>query len=184
MEYKFIWYIYISCRVTQLLFHCGAGGSQTATTLAAIEAALKAAWGTKYGSSGTASSSAIATLVGADNGLIEIQALQTDSGGWGKAVTFSANNASSSVDSRTNANIDYVIGATKASSDNSTIATTNRAGLIITLTSNQAGTDLNATSGVVDASSGSASLGTFSTDFTTNTEYNVYTAAHTSLELM
>ena len=58
---------------------CAYGGSQTATTLAAIEAALKAAWGTKYGSSNAASSSAIATLVGADNGLIEIQALQTDS---------------------------------------------------------------------------------------------------------
>jgi hypothetical protein len=159
------------------------GGSQTTTTLGAIEAAIKSAWGKTYGNAttSTASASAIATLTGADDGLIEITMLQTDSAGWGKSVSFSANNASSSVDSRTNANIDHVIGLTKSDSDNSTIATSAAGGLIITLTSNDKGTDLDKTSSVVDASSG-ASLGAYSTDFTTNTDYVVTTAAHTTVE--
>ena len=98
--------------------------------------------------------------------------LQEDSGGWGKTVEFSANNASSSVDSRTNANIDYVIGSTKSAGDNSTVATSTNAGLIITLTSNDAGTDLNKVSGVVDSSTGTNSLGTYSTDYVTNSSWS------------
>ena len=163
------------------------GGSQANTALSNIEAAIKSAWGQKYGNatSSTASSSAIATLTGADDGLIEITMLQTDSAGWGKTVEFSANNASSTVDSRTNANIDYVIGTTRSTSDNSTIATDAAGGLIITLTSNDAGVALNkvssSSSSVVDASAG-ASLGVFVTDFTTNTTYATNTAAHTTVE--
>ena len=79
------------------------------------------------------------------------------------------------------ANIDHVIGATKSTADNSTIATSNPAGLIIMLTSNSAGTDINNTSGVIDASTG-ASLTALSTDYTTNTAYTTQTYAHVLVE--
>ena len=137
------------------------GQSQTATTLAAIEDAVKAGWAAKYGGGGTASSSAIATILAATDGKIYIRMLQEDSGGHGKNVTFSVSNASSA-SSRTTGNIDYVIGSTKSSGDNSTVATTNAGGLIITLESNDAGTDLNKTTGVIDGSTG-ASLVALST---------------------
>jgi hypothetical protein len=155
------------------------GGTQTVSTLAAIESAIQSAWTITYGKSGTASSSAIATILGTADGVIDIQMLQKDSGGHGKAVTFSVANASSAT-SETTANIDYVIGATKESGDNSTVATTNAAGLIISLTSNGVG-DADNTSGIIDASTG-ASLTALSTDFTTNTAYNVNTYAHTTVE--
>jgi hypothetical protein len=157
------------------------GGSNTTSTITDIETAVKAAWATTYGAAGTSSESAIATLTGADDGKIEIEMLQTDSAGFGKAVTFTAN-STSSVDTRTSGNIDHVIGLTKSDADNSTIATAARTGLIITMTSNDAGTDLNKVSGVVDASSGSASLGTYSTDYTTNTTYDTSTYASTQVE--
>ncbi|MDA8547587.1 hypothetical protein N9K61_02495 [Flavobacteriaceae bacterium] len=158
------------------------GGSQATSTITDIEEALKSAWGLTYGATGTASESAIATLVGANDGKIEIQMLQTDSGGWGKAVTFSANAVSSSTDTRTSGNIDHVIGLTKSDADNSTIATASRSGLIITMTSNDAGTDLSKVSGVVDASSGSASLGAYATTFTSNTTFDASTYASTQVE--
>ena len=154
------------------------GGSQTTTTITDIEQALKSAWGITYGASGTASGSAIATLVGADDGKIEIQMLQTDSAGWGETVTFSANAVSSSTDTRTSGNIDHVIGLTKSSADNSTIATSNRSGLIITMLSNDAGTDLSKVTGVVDASSGSASLGAYASSYTTNSTWTAGTGAN------
>ena len=134
--------------------------------LAAIEDAVKAGWAAKYGGGGTASSSAIATILAATDGKIYIRMLQEDSGGHGKAITFSVSNASSA-SSRTTGNIDYVIGSTKSSADNSTVATTNPGGLIITLESNS--TDLNKTTGVIDASTG-ASLVALSTTYTTNTD--------------
>ena len=64
-------------------------------------------------------------------------------------------------------NIDYVIGLTKDSGDNSTIATGNQKGLLVMLESNSAGTDLNAVSGVTDAAQG-ASLTEITTNFRTN----------------
>jgi len=156
------------------------GQSQTVSTLAAIEDAIKAGWAAKYGGAGTASSSAIATILAATDGKIYIDMLQDDSGGHGQAVTFSVSNASSA-SSRTTGNIDYVIGATKSTADNSTIATTNPAGLIITLTSNSAGTDIVNTTGIIDASTG-ASLTALSTDYTTNTAYTTQTYAHVTVE--
>jgi uncharacterized protein YqfB (UPF0267 family) len=145
----------------------------TATTLAAIESAIKAAWAQKYGTSGTASGSAIATLIPThEDGIIQIAMLQVDSGGHDKAVGFSASNPSSSaaVNSSTAANLDWVIGSTKASGDNSTIATANKTGLIITFESNAAGTDLNAIGSMLDESIGASST-KLSTDYTTNTTW-------------
>ena len=63
--------------------------------LAAIETAIQYAWRIKYGKAGTASSSAIATILGTADGNIMIDMLQKDSGGHGKAVTFSVSDASS-----------------------------------------------------------------------------------------
>ena len=145
----------------------------TATTLAAIESAIKAAWAQKYGTSGTASGSAIATLIPThEDGIIQIQMLQVDSGGHDKAVAFSASNPSSSaaVNSSTAANLDWVIGATKSSGDNSTIATANKTGLIVTFESNAAGTDLNAIGSMLDESIGASST-KLSTDYTTNSTW-------------
>ena len=142
----------------------------TATTVAALETAIKAAWSQKYGTSGTASAAAIATLVGTDNGVIQIVMLQVDSAGHDKAVSFSVSDGGTAVSSHTASNLDYVIGATKATGDNSTIATSTKAGIIITLTSNDAGTDLNKVSAVVDGSTG-ASLTALTTDYTTNTTW-------------
>ena len=146
------------------------GYSGTATTVAAIETAIKAAWSKKYGTTGTASAAAIATLVGTDNGVLQIVMLQVDSAGHDKAVSFSVSDGGTAVSSHTASNLDYVIGATKATGDNSTIATSTKAGIIITLTSNDAGTDLNKVSAVVDGSTG-ASLTALTTDYTTNSDW-------------
>ena len=142
----------------------------TATTVTAIETAIKAAWSKKYGTTGTASAAAIATLTGTDDGVIQIVMLQVDSAGHDKAVSFSVSDGGTAVSSHTASNLDYVIGATKATGDNSTIATSTKAGIIITLTSNDAGTDLNKVSAVVDGSTG-ASLTALTTDYTTNTDW-------------
>ena len=102
---------------------------------------------------------------------------QEDSGGHGKAISFSVSNASSA-SSRTTGNIDYVIGSTKSTGDNSSVATTNPGGLIITLESNSTAAE---TTGIIDASTG-ASLVAISTDYTTNTAYNTNTYAHVTVE--
>ena len=145
--------------------------TSTATTVAAIEAAVKAAWGAKYGTTGTASAAAIATLTGTDNGIIQIVMLQTDSGGHDKAISFSVADGGTAVSSHTASNLDYVIGATKATGDNASIATSTKAGIIIKMTSNDAGTALNKVSAIVDGSTG-ASLTALSTDYTTNTTWS------------
>jgi hypothetical protein len=144
----------------------------TATTVTAIEIAVKAAWGAKYGTTGTASAAAIATLTGTDNGIIQIVMLQADSGGHDKAVSFSVADGGTAVSSHTASNLDYVIGSTIDANDNSTVATTTgKQGLIITLTSNDAGTNINNTSAIVDASVG-ASLTALTTDYTANTTWS------------
>ena len=141
----------------------------TTTTITAIETALKAAWAYKYGATGTASAAAVATLVGTDNGVIEIVALQEDSGGHDLAISMSFADTGTAADYQTAANLDYVIGGTNATNDNATTATTTAGlGLIITLESNS--NTVNNVSAVVDAAVG-ASLTEYSTDFVTNTTW-------------
>jgi uncharacterized protein YqfB (UPF0267 family) len=158
------------------------GASQTVTTLTAIETALQYGWRIKYGKAGTASSSAIATLIGTANGVVDIEMLQEDSGGHGQAISLSVADTSVT-DSATSANIDYVLGATKSTADNSTIATPGNGGLIITLTSNSAGTDINNLTGIFDASTG-ASLGAYATTYTSNASpaFAIDTYAETMIE--
>ena len=78
-------------------------------------------------------------------------------------------NSGAATNSSTGANLDWVIGGTNSSVDNSTIATTTKMGIIITLESNSNIVD--ATSGVVDASTG-ATMTALSTDYTTNTTWS------------
>ena len=113
----------------------------------------------EYGDGGTASASALATLTGRGTGFINVYARQTDSGGAGLAVSMEVTDVlnSTTVNSGTSSNIEYVIGATKATGDNSTVGSTTAAGLVISIESNTAGTDLNAVSAVVDES-GTASI--------------------------
>jgi hypothetical protein len=149
----------------------GVAYTNTATTLAAIEQAISAAWGAKYGTTGTASAAAIATLVRSavvGDGTIHVEALQTDSGGHDLDVSISIANSGAATNSSTGANLDWVIGGTNTSGDNSTIATTTAAGIIITLESNSSAVD--ATSGVVDSSAGN-SMTALSTNYTTNTTW-------------
>ena len=155
-----------------------------ATTLAAIETKIVAAWAAKYGAAGTASASAIATLVGGADGLFNIQMLQSDSGGYGKAITFSmADGGTAAQSSRTGGNVGWMIGATKQTSDNSTIASAND-GLIITVTSKEVGTDLNTLSTITTATDGAkATMVAFTTNYTANSTWtagigaNAYTGA-------
>ena len=96
--------------------------------------------------------------------------LQVDSAGHDKAVSFSVSDGGTAVSSHTASNLDYVIGATLDTGDNSTIATSTKAGIIIKMTSNDAGTNLNKVSAIVDGSTG-ASLTALTTDYTTNTDW-------------
>jgi hypothetical protein len=148
------------------------GGSGTATTLAQIETSVVAAWAAKYGIAGTASASAIATLVGAADGVFNFNMLQSDSGGYDKAITFSmADGGTAAQSSRTGGNIGWMIGATKSTGDNSTVASAND-GLIVTVTSKEAGSDLNTLTTVTTATDGSkATMVAFGTNYTANSTW-------------
>jgi hypothetical protein len=116
------------------------GHSGNATTLAGLEAAFMAAWAAKYGAAGTASTSAIATIVndhGNAAGTFVIQSLQKDSGGNGLAVSVQITDKTqaSGNATRSSGNIGYKIGTTTASTDNSTVATTTGGGVLITFES-------------------------------------------------
>ena len=73
--------------------------------------------------------------------------------------------------SRTGGNVGWMIGATKATGDNSTVASAND-GLIITVTSKNAGTDLNTLTTITTATDGSkATMVAFATNYTANTTW-------------
>jgi hypothetical protein len=153
-----------------------------ATTITAIETKVLAAWAAKYGIAGTASASAIATLVGGADGLFNIQMLQADSGGYDKAVTFGlADGGTAAQSSRTGGNIGWTIGATKSSGDNSTVGTA-LDGLIVTVTSKAAGTDLNTLTTVTTATDGvKATMVAYATTYTANATFAA-TYANTQVE--
>jgi hypothetical protein len=116
--------------------------SGNATDLAGLEAMFLAAWAAKYGSNGTASISAVATLrdTGAA-GTFVVEGLQKDSGGNGLAVSLSVTDKTQATGNltRTSGNIGYKIGPTTAGTDNSTVATTTGGGVIVTFESKLAG---------------------------------------------
>jgi len=95
------------------------GGSQTVTTVTAIANAIKSAYGFKYGKGGTASGSAVATIT-SSAGVLYVRML--DQGTAGHDVDLSIS-VSTGTDTATNAkNLDWKIGATNATTDNSTVA--------------------------------------------------------------
>jgi hypothetical protein len=117
------------------------GGSQTVTTLTAIGDAIVAAWAAKYGASGTASASAIATVTNSA-GVLTITMLDKGSSGYNQAVKVSV--TAGTVTATNAKNLDWVIGATRETTDDATID----ADVIITLLSKDAGTSLNKVSGL------------------------------------
>jgi hypothetical protein len=164
------------------------GQSVTGTAIADIEEAIVKAWAAKYGSAGTASLSAIATMADDGDGILEFTMLQADSGGFGKAVTFevtdkSANPTGTDTSSMTAGNIGYKIGATTASNDNSTYANAST-GLIVTLTSPNSGTLQNSvlsavTTNVVGTGGAfAATMTEYTTNYTANTAWTGATSVY------
>jgi hypothetical protein len=164
------------------------GQSVTGTAIADIEEAIVKAWAAKYGSAGTASLSAIATMADDGDGILEFTMLQADSGGFGKAVSFSvsdksANPTGTDTSSKTAGNIGYKIGATTASTDNSTYANATT-GLIVTLTSPNSGTLQNSvlsavTTNVVGTGGAfAATMTEYTTNYTANTAWTGATSVY------
>ena len=161
------------------------GNSVTGTTLANIEDALLSAWANKYGATGTASTSAIATMIDSGTGKITVDMLQKDSGGLGAAVSFSVSNKTTTTTAnatQTSANIGWVIGATSSSSDNSTVGTaTSNNGLIVAFESGLEGVSDSVLTGmtttVANTAANLASMTQLTTTYSTRTGATTY--AHT-----
>jgi hypothetical protein len=112
--------------------------SGNATDLAGLEAMFLSAWADKYGSAGTASWSAVATLAGTGGaGTFVANSMQKDSGGNGLAVSLTVSDETQATGSatRTSGNIGIKIGATAATTDNVTIPTSTGGGLLVTFES-------------------------------------------------
>ena len=94
-----------------------------------------AAWATKYGASGTASGSAVASMT-ASAGVITVTPLDAGTAGNNLAVTMSY---SAGTVTATNAkNMDYVIGATNGTNDNALAAVD----VLLTVTHDGTGADV------------------------------------------
>jgi hypothetical protein len=105
-----------------------------ARTLTQIGASLLTAYGAKYGNSGTASGSAIATFTHSA-GVLTISMLDKGTAGLGVAVGLSV---SAGTVTATNAkNLNWIIGATNVTTDNDTTATD----VLLTMTHNGTGVD-------------------------------------------
>ena len=115
-----------------------ASSTGAARTLTQIGAALVTAWGAKYGNSGTASGSAIATIV-SSGGSITITML--DKGTAGAAQPVSVSVAAGTVTATNAKNLDWKIGATNVSSDNATVPLD----VLLTMEHNGIGADTTAT---------------------------------------
>jgi hypothetical protein len=143
----------------------------SATNLAGLEAMLLSAWGDKYGSAGTASWSAIATLVndaGNAAGTFVVKALQKDSGGNGLAISMGVADKAEATGTATatSDNVSWKIGGTVATTDNKTIPTTTGGGLLVTFESKLSGVTDALLTGVA-TKAGSATMASF-TELTTN----------------
>jgi hypothetical protein len=156
--------------------------SGNATDLAGLEAMLIAAWGAKYGKTGTASLSALATIVngGLGAGSFVIQSLQKDSGGKGLAVSFSVTDKTHATGqiTRTSGNIGYKVGPTTASTDNSTAATATGGGVIVTFESKLEGvTDAILTGMTTVVGTGTTSMTELVTTYAASTGVTTYALA-------
>jgi hypothetical protein len=161
------------------------GVSGNATTMAGLEAMFIDAWARKYGAAGTASTSAIASVIddhGDVAGKFIIQALQKDSGGNGLAVSLSVTDktqASGDV-TATSGNIGYMIGATAATSDNSTVATTaGGGGVLVTFESKLSGVTDTVLTGITSdvTTLNTASMTELTTNYAASTGVTTYALA-------
>ena len=121
----------------------------TGATLAAIKTAIMANWAAKYGTTGTASASAIATLTTVSTSKIKATALDRGTAGYGLDVDFSA--TAGTVTASNGLNVGWIIGTTVLESDDATVDEN----VVLTILSDDKGTLLDKTSGVVTFSSGS-----------------------------
>jgi hypothetical protein len=158
--------------------------SGNATNLAGLEAMILAAWAAKYGASGTASWSAVATLLALPGGAgtFVVRSMQKDSGGHGLAVSFGVTDkAQATTDAtatQTSANIGYKIGSTTASTDNSLVATTTGGGVIVTFESTLEGvTDTVLTGMTTVAGGGKTSMTELTTSYAASTGVTSYALA-------
>jgi hypothetical protein len=134
--------------------------SVTATAVSAtlLGSAVYTAWAAKYHSTGTASAAAIATMTSPTVGAAAaLQALawtmnQEDSGGYGKTISVSV--TVGTVTATSGANIDWTIGASNITSDNTTVD--DGVSTILSLTANDAAVAVPA---VTTAVSAAASMG-------------------------
>jgi len=135
----------------------------TGSTLAALKTAIMDNWRDKYGPTGTASASAIATLTTVSTTKIKATALDRGTAGYNQDVNLTA--TSGKATTTNGLNIDWVIGATILESDDATVDEN----VVLTILSNDSGTLLDATSGVVTFSLG----GTGFVELTTTAKTNV-----------
>ena len=121
-----------------------------------------AAWAAKYGLTGTASASAIATLTTVSTSKIKATMLDRGTAGYNQDVNFTA--TAGTTTATNGLNIGWVIGATVLESDDATVDEN----VVLTILSNDGGTILDRTSGVVTFSAG----GTGFVELTTSAKSN------------
>ena len=139
------------------------GNTVTATGNAtgALAVAVAAAWVAKYGVAGTASGSSNATVTGGDNGVITVTGV-THSGGNSLAIGLGVTASGTAGTGNYAEGPEWVIGATRSSSDNTLISSA----IIVTLESDVAGTLLNKL--VSTALTGSATIAQLTTTVRSN----------------
>ena len=148
--------------------------SVTATAVSAtlLGSAIYTAWAAKYHSSGTASAAAIATMTSPTIGAVAVaQALawtmnQEDSGGYGQTISVSV--TAGTVTATSGANIDWTIGASNITSNNTTVD--DGVSTILTLTANDAQVAVPTVTTAVSAAASMAAIA-MSTTKTTNTAW-------------
>jgi hypothetical protein len=119
------------------------GVTGTATTMTGITASIFNAYEAKYGPTGTASASKVASLTqSVRGGTLAIKMYDEGTGGYDKAVSLSL--AAGTVTATNAGNIGWVIGTTVATSDNNTVD----ADIVMLMTSVDAGTTLDKTASV------------------------------------
>ena len=163
-----------------------AGFSVAGTAVADIEEAIVAAWAAKYGKSGTASWSAIATIADSGTGKFTVDMLQKDSAGYGATITFSVSDKTTTTGTtRTTGNIGYVIGATAATTDNTTVGTSTAGdGLIVTFESKLEGVTDSILTGLTTLVTGGGDPVASQTELTTTYSTATGVAAYATVSLI
>ena len=110
-------------------------GGVTSSTLSSATLAIQAAYAAKYGPGGTASATAVASVTIA-GGVLTVTGLDPGSRGHGLAVSLSVAPGTGTGTNTNGLALDWVIGTTRATTDNSTTSEN----VILTLESNTAGT--------------------------------------------